>query len=32
MKTEHVTNRGTQTTRIPNKLAEEKSRILGNVI
>jgi Highly conserved protein containing a thioredoxin domain len=28
MKTEHVTNKGTQTTRIPNKLAEEKSPYL----
>lgn len=26
--TEHVTNQGTQTTRIPNKLAEEKSPYL----
>lgn len=28
MKTEHVMNKGTQTTRIPNKLAEEKSPYL----
>jgi len=28
MKTEHVTNKGTQTTRIPNKLANEKSPYL----
>lgn len=28
MKTEHITNKGTKTTRIPNKLAEEKSPYL----